>query len=246
MTNPTLELLLQRRSIRSFTDESVKGEDLAQIIAATQQAPSSINGQQISLVVVTDPERVERLAQLAGGQPQVAAAPVFVVFVIDYHRTTVAAAQHGVELAIHRDQEGVLTGALDAGIALATFQTAAHALGYGTTAIGGIRQHATEVAQLLGLPQRTFPIVGSTLGVINSERLPQVKPRVPVESFAMDNSYDAQAVAAGVEVYDRSLRQWCDAQGLTTMNSYSQEIARFYGTVSKGATAAALAQQELG
>lgn len=228
MSNETLDLLLTRRSIRAFTGDPVPQEDLDRIIAATQQSASSINAQQISLVVLRDKERIAKAAELCGGQRQVAGADVFVLFVIDFHRTEVAIAAQGGEQVIHASPEGLIVGAVDAGIALATFQTAAHSLGYGTTAIGGVRRDPRGMAKLLGLPEHTVAVVGSTLGVPDASRLPQIKPRVPREGFAMMETYDAAAVEAGVGEYDATLRSWWDAQGMATMRTYSADVAALY------------------
>lgn len=221
-------MLRNRRSIRSFTGAPVPDEDWEQVLAATQQAPTSINAQGISLVVVRDEQTKARLAELAGGQQHVADAEALVVFVMDSSRTAGAVRRGGAEQLVHVDPEAVLAGAVDAGIALASFQTAAHALGYGTCAIGGIRKDPQAVVDLLGLPPLTFPLVGSTIGVPDPDKLPQVKPRVPRESYAMTDRYDADAVARGAEDYDATLRQWWDQQGLTHMGTYSHDVARTY------------------
>ena len=91
--NPTLEQILNRRSIRNFTGESVKADDLKLILQAAQQAPTSINGQQVSLVVTRDKSKIKQIAEIAGGQPQVATADVFVTVVIDYHRAQAVMAE---------------------------------------------------------------------------------------------------------------------------------------------------------
>lgn len=49
-----IEAIKNRKSIRKFTDESIKKEDLEEIIEVARRAPSSVNGQQISLVYTTD------------------------------------------------------------------------------------------------------------------------------------------------------------------------------------------------
>lgn len=231
MSNPIINQLHQRRSVRAFTGEAVSEDDLTAILTATQQAPSSINGQQTSLVVVRDKERIARVAQIAGGQPQVAGADVVVVFVIDFNRTAEAAKLAGTEQVVERSAEGIITGAVDAGIALATLQAAANALGYGSTPIGGIRRNPAELIALLDLPPRTYPLVAATLGVPDTERLAQVKPRVPLESYAMPETYDTAKVAEGVAAYDQTLRAWWDAQGLTQMPTYSADTAKTYSTV---------------
>lgn len=229
--NQTIDLLLARRSIRMFTGEPVAPEHLEVMLRAAQQAPTSINGQGISVIVVRDRETIAKVAEIAGGQRQIATADVFVCFVMDFHKTEVACARHGVDQEIVGDAEAVITGAVDVGLALASFQTAAHALGYGTTAIGGIRRDPAALVELLGLPEHTFPVAGSTVGVPDVDKLPRVKPRLPLEAFAMPERYDADAVEAGVDAYDATLRAWWDDQGLTQMDTYSGDVARLYGHV---------------
>jgi FMN reductase [NAD(P)H] len=246
VSNPVIEQLNQRRSVRGFSGEPVKEEDLAAILKATQQAPNSINGQQTSLVVIRDKGRIARVAELAGGQPQVAGADVVVVFVIDFNRTAEAAKIAGTEQVIERSAEGVIVGAVDAGIALATFQTAASALGYGSTAIGGIRRSPAELIEMLGLPPRTYPLVAATLGVPDPQRSPQVRPRVPLESYAMPETYDSAKVAEGVVAFDPVIRAWWDAQGLPQMGTYSADTAKAYSTVYFPTIAATLRAQGFG
>ena len=48
--NETIRQLLNRRSIRKFTDDEVCAEHLNYMLNAARQAPNSVNGQQISLV----------------------------------------------------------------------------------------------------------------------------------------------------------------------------------------------------
>ena len=243
MSNSVIEQLSQRRSVRAFTGDPVRVDDLTAILRATQQAPSSINGQQTSLVVIRDPERIAKVAEIAGGQPQVAGADVVVIFVIDFNRTAEAARIAGTEQVVERSAEGIITGAVDAGIALATFQAAANALGYGTTPIGVIRRNPTALIELLGLPSRTYPVVAATLGVPDSAKLAQVKPRVSLESYALSERYDEAKVAEGVVAYDEVLRTWWDSQGLTQMGTYSHDTAKTYSTVYVPTIAATLRSQ---
>lgn len=243
VSNPVIKQLSQRRSVRAFTGDPVREDDLTAILQATQQAPSSINGQQTSLVVIRDKERIARMAEIAGGQPQVASAEVVVVFVIDFNRTAEAAKIAGTEQVVERSAEGIVAGSVDAGIALATFQAAANALGYGSTPIGGIRRNPEDLIALLELPARTYPVVAATLGVPDTERLAQVKPRVPLDSYAMPERYDPAKVADGVSDYDAVLRAWWDAQGLTHMGTYSQDTSKAYSTVYYPSIAASLRAQ---
>lgn len=243
MSNPTLSQLLNRRSIRNFSGEPVSAADLEQILRAAQQAPTSINAQHISLIVTRDKETIRKIAEIAGGQPQIASAEVFVTIVIDFHRTAEACALAGATQVIERSAEGIVAGAVDAGIMLSALQTAAGALGYGTTPIGGIRRAPEAMIELLKLPPKTYPVVGTTIGVPDATKLPQVKPRVPLDSFALNEIYDTEKVAAGIRAYDQTLRRWWDAQGMTQMPTYSDSTAGFYKTVYYPKIAATLQKQ---
>lgn len=229
--NQTIGQLLNRRSIRNFTGESVKEEDLKLILQATQQAPTSINGQQVSLVVTRDKAKIKQIAEIAGGQPQVATADVFVTVVIDYNRADAAMKYAGQEMVISKSAEGIVVGSVDAGIAVNALQTAAESFGYGTTVIGGIRANPQAMIDLLELPEKTYPALGSTIGVIDTNVESAVKPRVSLESYAMNEKYDAEKVAAGAIEYDEELRKWWDNIGLTEMPSYTAQTAQFYSTI---------------
>lgn len=58
--NKVIEQLQNRRSVRNFTGEKVKDEDLELILRTAQRAPSSVNGQQISLIVTRDKEKLKK------------------------------------------------------------------------------------------------------------------------------------------------------------------------------------------
>lgn len=226
--NDTIKTLLNRKSDRVFTGERVKDEDLEVIAKAALQAPTSIGAQQISLVIVEDKEKIAKLAELSGGQPQVAGADRFILVVMDYFRTFHANRMAGKEQAIHKTTEGLLVGAVDAGIILGTLEVAIKSLGYGSTAIGGIRSQPEAVAELLNLPEYTFPIVGITVGVIDKNREAKVKPRIPVESFAFTDEYNAEKVTEGVHIYNDKMRKWWDEQGMTEMPDYVQSTSKYY------------------
>ncbi|WP_028302466.1 nitroreductase family protein [Oceanospirillum beijerinckii] len=226
--NVTIRQLLERHSIRQFTGEAVKHEDFEQILRAGQQAPTSINGQQISLVVSHNRETIAKIAEIAGGQPQVATADLFITVVIDFNRTALACEMAEKQQVIEQSAEGIIAGAIDAGIILNALQTAANALGYGSTAIGGIRNNPQAMIELLNLPKKTFPVNGLTLGVPDKNKRPEIKPRVPLASFAMCERYDSDVVRQGVCEYNKTLRQWWDQQDMTQQPSYCESVASFY------------------
>lgn len=66
--NETIRTLHAHRSIRSYNDEPVSDAMLDAIVEAAHRAPTSMNAQEVSLVVVRDAEKRRRIAELAGGQ----------------------------------------------------------------------------------------------------------------------------------------------------------------------------------
>lgn len=227
--NSIIKQLNTRKSIREFTGESVSEEDLQTIFHTAQRCPTSINAQQISLVYTRDKDIIKQIAQISGGQKQVESADVFVCIVIDFVRADEAAKILGKEIHIQQSAEGILIGAVDGGIMLSALQTAAESLGYGTTAIGGIRNNSQAMIELLNLPANTFPLVGTTIGVPTKEaKDAPLKPRVPLESFVMQDVYDEEAVRKGVPEYEKEFKSFREKHNMNYMTSYIERTANDY------------------
>jgi len=243
MSNPVIKQLQNRRSVRHFTGEPVSETDLEVIFATAQRAPTSINGQQITLIYTRDKARIAKIAELCGGQPQVRAADVFVAVVIDFNRTAIATQMAGKEQVIDRSAEGIMVGAVDAGIMLSSLQTAAESFGYGTTAIGAVRQNAEAMSELMGLPPKTFVAVGCTIGVPTREAMDApLKPRIPIDSFVMQEVYDSAKVTEGVKRYEEEMAGHRKAQG-AGLPGYAESVANYYAKVYYRATAKAMEAQ---
>jgi len=230
MTNPTLDTLLAHRSYRDYTDQPVADEQLETIVACAHRAPTSQNAQHISLVVVRDPQRKAAIAELAGGQPWIARAPVFLCMLIDFAKTEAALARAGAEQIVHESLEGFAVGCVDAGIALATAMAAARSLGLGAVAIGGIRRNPEKMIELLGLPRLTYPIVGCSIGHFGSE--PAQKPRLPLATFRHDEAWQGVPEAATIDAYDAELNAFWQRIGRADGLPWSENTAASFSRVS--------------
>lgn len=230
--NQVIDQLSTRKSIRQFTGEMVKEEDLELIIKTAQRCPTSINGQQISLVYTRDKEKIKQIAELCGGQSQVATADVFITIVVDFNRTIFAVEQVAEKHIIDKSAEGILVGAVDAGIMLNAIQTSAESLGYGTTAIGAIRNKPDAMIKLLGLPSKTFPIVATTIGVPTNEAIDApLKPKIPVNSFAFEDEYDDAEVKDGVIMYEQQMKKFREDNNMNYLQSYCKQTATYYKNI---------------
>ena len=224
--NDVITTLTQRKSDRSFTDETIPDTILDAVIEAGYKAPTSKNGQHVSVVVVRDAARRAALAEYAGNQPWVAKAPVFLVVVYDMQKIEAACTASGKTMALQHCVEGLMVGGIDCGIALAAMQTAANALGLGTVPIGGIRNNPQEVVDLLRLPLHSFAAVGLCLGYVGKPSL--VRPRLPISTFRHDEVYNPAPLREAVAPYDKELLEFWALHGRKEGKNWSESIAPSY------------------
>lgn len=227
--NETLKLQHSHRSDRSFTEAPIDDAALEAIVEAAYRAPTSINSQQVSVVVVRDAAKRARIAEIAGGQPWIAKAPVFITVVVDFNKTQVGAQTAGETQVIHESVEGFAAGAVDAGIALGNLMVAARSLGLGIVPIGGIRRDPEAMIELLQLPPLTYPIAGVAIGHVDKPA--SQKPRLPLASFRHDEHYHADAIAPAIAEYDQTLPAYWRSIGRTDGLPWSANTASSYKQV---------------
>ncbi|MCG2871665.1 MAG: nitroreductase family protein [Sulfolobales archaeon] len=81
--NEVIELLLRRRSIRSFLNRPVDTNLIKDLIRVANHAPSSMNREPWKFIVITDPSIKERLSKLHDGARHLAKAPVAIAVVAE-------------------------------------------------------------------------------------------------------------------------------------------------------------------
>ena len=226
--NETIKLLQNRRSVREFTGEKIKDEDLELILKTAQRAASSVNGQQISLIVVRDKDKLKKISELSHNQKHIEECDAFIFVLADFYRSTYAANSVGKRNVGPKTADGVVVGAVDAGIMVNAIETAVNALGYGMTVIGAIRSSLKEFSEMLELPQYVIPIVGAALGVPKDRPLSRLKPRVPFDSFVFFDKYDAKKVEEGVEEHEKDMVAWRKENNTSQLPTYKEMIVRIY------------------
>ena len=225
----TIDLLTSHRSERSYQSTPIPDDILNNIIEAAWRAPTSVNSQQVSLVVVRDAGRREKIAQLAGGQPWIAQAPVFITVVLDMHKSDVAIRAAGKQQLAHLSVESIVAGATDAGIALEAMMTAARAQGLGIVPIGGIRANPRAMSELLRLPPLTFPLVGMTLGYVDKPAA--LKPRLPLSSFCHEEYYHDERIAPAIAEYNQTLSRHWQEQQREDGDDWGNNTASYYSHI---------------
>jgi nitroreductase len=132
-----LEGLHTRRSIRSYTGETVSREQLHDILRAGTMAPSGLNNQPWRFVTIQSKDLLSKLSKLTKYSHIIANAPACIVVFIDtqamYHET--------------KDHQSM-------GACIQNILLAAHGMGLGAVWLGEILKSAREVRELCGLREQ--------------------------------------------------------------------------------------------
>ena len=166
MTNETLEVLKNRRSIRKYRPEQIKPEELDAILEVGTYAPTGMGKQSPVMVVVQDAETLRTLSQINAelfGKPgfdPFYGAPALLIVLSDRQYSTYL---------------------YDGSLVMGNMMNAAHALGLGSCWIHRAREEfdSPEGKELL----RTLGIKGDYEGIGNlivgypDGEIPEAKPR---------------------------------------------------------------------
>ncbi len=195
--NDFLNNLLSHRSIRAYLPNPLPPGTLEILVAAAQSASTSSNLQTWSVVAVEDPNRKEKLSELAGNQAHIRQCPLFLVWLADLARLTHIAESRGLPHEGLDYLEMFLMATIDAALAAQNATAAAESLGLGTVYIGAIRNRPEDVAEVLNLPPHVFAVFGLCLGYPDPIHAAAIKPRLPQsvvlhrETYQIAESVDA-------------------------------------------------------
>ena len=181
------DIVMNHRSIRKYKEEDIPDKYLKMILDGAIHSPSSVNGQQCSVVVIRDSKKKAKLAEYCGDQEWIKQAPVFLVLVADFSRVAKGIAKKNGTFDNMDSIEASLVGAVDCGIAFGTMMNLAESLGYGIVPIGAVRDEPQKVIDLLKLPKYVYPILGMCIGVPDED--PGLKPRFHFTTLIHEEEY---------------------------------------------------------
>ena len=223
------ESLLERRSIRRYERQPIEPEKLNFIYEAIRNAPTSYNGQQFSVIAVTDQALKEQLYEITG-QKQIKTSAVFMVFCMDFHKLRLAAKQKGVDTpAFDATIDGYTVGVIDASLAMMSAVTAAESLGLGCCCVGYVRTaDPRRISDMLGLPEGVSIVCGLTIGY--PREMPDLKPKLPVEAVVHEGRYmPDEKLAPLLETYDRQVAEFNRSRtGDRTDNDWAGHIVDYH------------------
>lgn len=223
--NEVIQLLKNHRSIRKYKSTPIPIEVLEEIVRAGQAASTSSNIQAYSVVLVTDPERKSKLAELSGNQRHIIESPAFLVWLADLNKIRLATGISEEEFKKKQNVELFLLGTIDATLAAQNAVVAAESLGYGVVYIGGIRNHPQEVSDLLELPPFVYPVFGLSVGVPDQE--PDFRPRLPLSAVLHKEAYRQDGLEQDIQAYDEQAKKYYAARtGGAQETTWSKEMQR--------------------
>ena len=190
----TIGDILNRRSLRRYTDAPVSEDLLDVLLACAQSAPAKSDLQQYSIIVVTDPKSREAIGGWEGK------APVFLMFCADVRRIRRLAKIRGHD---YRNDiaDTFMNACIDAALAMQSFILAAESVGLGCCPISQVRNRIELMCELLGLPEGVFPISGLCVGWPSAPGF--ISMRLPPSVDVHRDKYDDSRLEAEVDAYDK-------------------------------------------
>jgi nitroreductase len=164
--NQTLDTILNRKSIRAYTEKPIEPEVKDQILKATLRSPTAGNLMLYSIIEVTQQKTKDKLAITCDNQPFIAKAPFVLLFLADYQRWIDYYEASDIETFCKEqklpkrmpDKGDLFLACCDALIAAQTSVIAAESLGLGSCYIGDIMENYETHKEIFNLPSHVFPI----------------------------------------------------------------------------------------
>lgn len=200
-----LSLLRSHTSFRKYKDEQIPIEKLRKMLYSAQHAASSNFVQAYSVILVTEEEKKRKIGELSRNQPQINSAPVLLLFCADMKRLEYACRKNNENIQ-QQTTENFIVSVVDTALFAQNFVIAAESQGYGICFIGGVRNNPEEIGDIVGLPDKVFPLFGMTVGIPDEQQL--VKPRLPLEAILHENNYDETKYDAIIDQYDQILSDY--------------------------------------
>lgn len=204
MEKSVTDTLLDRRCVRHYEARDVSDEDRRFIREAVRNSPTSYNGQQYSVIEITDSAIKNQMAEITK-MKQLATAPVVYMFLIDYHKIELAAKAKGMQAPDFPDTaDGLIVGVIDASLAMMSAIVAAESRGLGTCPAGYARTvNPSAICGLLKLPEKVFPVCALAVGI--PAKKPDLKPKEPLDLLFFKDTYGSQGMAEELLAYDREI-----------------------------------------
>ncbi|WP_371177216.1 NADPH-dependent oxidoreductase [Buchananella felis] len=224
VTNQTISVQMNHRTIRAFTGQKLTEEEVRTLLEVARHTASAAFLQQCTVIHVVDPE-VRAELHGCSGQPYVGGdkGELF-VFVVDLYRNSRIRAEAGLGNEPLSRMNLFLEAVEDTTLAAQNMVVAAESMGLGTCYLGSINADPRRVIAALGLPKLTYPLFGLLVGHRAQE--PQFKPRLPLEITSGVDSYPfVDSYAEALAEYDAVIQEYYELrEGGGRLDSFTNQI----------------------
>lgn len=180
------EILINRRTIRKYSERDVDDALLNKILAAGIRASTTGNMQVYSIIVTRDDEIKKQLLPLHFNQKMVTEAPVLLTFCADFNRFSKWCRMRKAEPG-YDNFLSFLTAAIDALLVAQTVCIAAESSGLGICYLGTTTYMAHKIIEVLKLPKGVVPVTTITLGW--PAEIPEQVDRLPLDAVIHHETY---------------------------------------------------------
>jgi FMN reductase (NADPH) len=170
LNNPVIETLLNRKSVRKYSDQVPSDEMIQTVVRAGQQAPFA---SQLCSLLLT-----RKKAPFG--------APLWFTICVDMHRMELIMDKRGWKM-VSNDLSMLLFGIQDAALMAENMVIAAESLGMGSCFLGSTPYRAGRIQKQYKLPKRVFPLVELVMGYPAEDFPP--RPRYPMEFVLFEDRY---------------------------------------------------------
>ena len=161
--NNTIETIMTRTSIRSFTDRAVSADTIEMLLRAGMAAPTAVNLQPWHFVAVNDRAKLDELGGNGRQSKMLQESTLAIVVCGDMNKAM--------------EGPGRAFWVQDCSAATQNILLAAHALGLGAVWTGcyPIEERMANVSQVLKLPENLIPLCVIVMGYPNEQPAPKDK-----------------------------------------------------------------------
>ena len=161
---PVFKAILNRRSVRDYTDEQITDEEINQILEAGRWAPSARNSQPWRFLVIKDTLKIKDLCQFTEYANIMRESKANILVFLD---------KNSYDIEVKSIQS--------IGACIQNMLLTAHELGIGTCWIGEIVNRHEKVEKFLNLPENLELMALITLGKIPPEK--KESNRIPLNEL---------------------------------------------------------------
>jgi FMN reductase [NAD(P)H] len=195
------QIIMQRRSVRNFTNQPIPQELINQLLDAANNAPSGGNIQPVSVITVQEPANREKLARIVGNQPWVKNAPLSMIFCLDFNRIKRWAVLNNTEFKGDQALLHFLISYADVMCAAQSVVLLAESLGLGSVYVGTIQSVMDQAREAFSIPAYVLPLMVLSLGYHRSR--PHTIPKLHRDVITHSEKYHEMTDEAIIEAFDQ-------------------------------------------